>query len=619
MDWTTLLRVQQADFIQRMKSGYLLHCEQVGNYSELTLISDDKLKQLRDFCWEMAEKYKQKSSVRDLFINNLKGKLGEEVIKAYLSELITEVDYEKRIGGDGKVDFTLTSNSDIGIQVKTRHATNIDTVRWSITDQEINKNTVVACILIKEEVSEAQSKYSLILVGFLPTSMIQSRNGKAMIEMKDLLFGGGLRSYLEYQAHSQTVQQGHTYSITENQILPSPLNEFPDLVVSLQLLQDAVNLKQKIAICGDYDGHSMTTIALLLRGLRWLGAQVDYAIPSRMHEGFGINNRIVEEFYREGVKLIIIINGIYAYEAVSKARQLGLKVIIIDYHENLQKLPLANTILNSKVLEQFSPYYCLTSIGIAFILVVSLTQQLGCKQGLIKPMLDLFLLGILAEIDDPVPLIGANQLWVKQGIHQILQSRLIGVQALIQVSGLCEIKKALELEDVASYLGFPIDAIGRVGNPQTVIELLTTDDIGIALERAMQCETIKDSCLQMCEEIEQEAIEQIKIRKINIVQDNILTLVKLGWHHGVIGIVASSLVKRYQVPVFIGTYEDDNTIRGSARGTPNFDVFEALIECKDLLGKYGGNKRCGGFSLPCANLELFRSRLCKYAAAFYRS
>ncbi|MEB3178771.1 MAG: hypothetical protein VKL59_07070 [Nostocaceae cyanobacterium] len=111
IDWTTPLKAQQADFIERVKSGCLLHCELEGKHSELTVISGERLKQLRDFCWEMAEKYKRMSPVRDVFINNLKGKLGEEVVKSRLGDFVTEVDYAKRLGGDGKVDFTLTSDS----------------------------------------------------------------------------------------------------------------------------------------------------------------------------------------------------------------------------------------------------------------------------------------------------------------------------------------------------------------------------------------------------------------------------------------------------------------------------------------------------------------------------
>jgi len=196
MDWTTLLRSQQADFIQRLKSGHLLHCETEGKHSELTVISGERLKHLLEFCWEMAEKYKQTSLVREVFINNLKGKLGEEVVKARLADFVTEVDYEKRLGGDGKVDFTLTSAPDVGIQVKARHGS-IDTIKWAITPEEVEKNAILVCILIQEEVSETQAEYNLSMAGFLPTNMIPVLTNGARFGIHELLYSGGLRSYLE--------------------------------------------------------------------------------------------------------------------------------------------------------------------------------------------------------------------------------------------------------------------------------------------------------------------------------------------------------------------------------------------------------------------------------------
>ncbi|BAZ10105.1 single-stranded-DNA-specific exonuclease RecJ [Calothrix sp. NIES-4071] len=420
----------------------------------------------------------------------------------------------------------------------------------------------------------------------------------------------------------------------ESLSLPSPLEDFPDLAVSLELLENAIASQAKIAICGDYDADGMTSTALLLRSLRHLGAQVDYAIPSRMHEGYGVNKRIIEEFHSEGVELILTVdNGIAAVEPIARARELGIDVIVTDHHDIPQKLPPANAILNPKLIREDSPYRGVAGVGVAYILAVSLAEQLGqANSDITTQMLELFTLGTIADL---APLTGVNRRWVQSGLKVLPKSNLAGIQALIQISGVearptsntniltpdftnpkSKIKnqKSLKPEDIGFRLGPRINAIGRIADPQIVIELLTTDDMGIALERAMQCETINRQRQDMCKQIEEEAIEYVETRYIaSLTADRVLLIVCPNWHHGVIGIVASRLVERYGVPVFIGTYEDEGHIRGSARGIPEFNVFEALEHCHDLLGKYGGHKAAGGFSIPAENLELVHSRLSEFA------
>ncbi|MBO3457796.1 MAG: DHH family phosphoesterase [Aetokthonos hydrillicola CCALA 1050] len=454
----------------------------------------------------------------------------------------------------------------------------------------------------------------------------------------------------------QTVAEAQMFLNPEIVTLPSPLDEFPDLAISIELLENAIASQEKIVICGDYDADGMTSTALLLRSLQWLGADVKYDIPSRMHEGYGINKRIVEQCYSEGVRLILTVdNGISALEPIALARELGLKVIVTDHHDIPPQLPLANAILNPKLIPESSIYRGVAGVGVAYILAVSLAKQMGQTQGIVSQMLELFTLGTIADL---APLIGVNRRWVKRGLQQLPKSKLAGVQALIQVAGVQGVGKAgeageqrsrgaleqrskgdklvgsvgnsrevksLKPEDIGFRLGPRINAIGRIGNPQTVIELLTTDDMGIALERAMQCESINRQRQEMCTQIEQEAIaivEELYLKSLQ--QDRVLVIVEHNWHHGVIGIVASRLVERYGVPVFIGTYETTGEtdtssvnvsqhVRGSARGIPEFDVFGALEYCRDLLGKFGGHKAAGGFSLPAENLLALRSRLSEFA------
>ena len=439
-----------------------------------------------------------------------------------------------------------------------------------------------------------------------------------------------------------TIEEAQVFLNPESIKLPSPIEEFPDLEIALNLLQTTISQNQKIAICGDYDADGMTSTALLLRSFKHLGAKVDYAIPSRMQEGYGINERIIEEFHQEEVSLILTVdNGISAYQPIARARELGLNVIITDHHDIPPKLPLANAILNPKLISETSPYRGVAGVGVAYILAVSLAKRLEKLSGLTNLLLELFTLGTIADL---APLTGVNRRWVKRGLQLLPHSQLAGIRALIQVSDVkaqeqgnlkeTRNQKSLKPDDIGFRLGPRINAVGRIADPQIVIELLTTDDKEVAAIRAKQCQEINQTRQELCAKIEQEAIAWCEESQINFEEERVLVVVQPGWHHGVVGIVASRLVERYGVPVFIGSYEEEqeseadlamppgmmspsysttSTIRGSARGIPEFHVFEGLQFCDDLLGKYGGHKAAGGFSLPGENLDKFRSRLSEFA------
>jgi single-stranded-DNA-specific exonuclease len=412
----------------------------------------------------------------------------------------------------------------------------------------------------------------------------------------------------------ETIEQAELFIHPETAELPSPLTEFPDLEMSLDILVAAIEQKSKIAICGDYDADGMTSTALLLRALSALGADVDYAIPSRMSDGYGINKRIVEEFHSEGVKLIITVdNGISAVDAIARAIELGLQVIITDHHDLPQILPPANAILNPKLIAEASVYRAIAGVGVAYLLALELSARLN-KPSLSDELLELFTLGTIADL---APLTGINRRLVKQGLQLLPNSQVTGIQALIEMSGTkggtVAKNTAMKPEDIGFRLGPRINAIGRIDDPQIIINLLTTNDMGVALARAIQCEQVNKQRQDMCAAIEQEAIDLIEQGDYQIKQNRVLVIVHPGWHHGVIGIVASRLVERYGVPVFIGTNEDEHHIRGSARSIPEFDVFHALQYCHNLLGKYGGHRAAGGFSMPTENLERVKQGLSEFA------
>ena len=417
-----------------------------------------------------------------------------------------------------------------------------------------------------------------------------------------------------------TTNDAHAYIEPESQDLPSPLSEFKDLAASVELIKEAIASEEQIAICGDYDADGMTSTALLLRALKHLGANVNYAIPSRMKDGYGINKRIVEEFAENGVGLILTVdNGISAYEPIARAIELGLSVIITDHHDLPEKLPPADAILNPKLLPDSSPYKGLAGVGVAYILAIATARSLGKLKGLTNPILELFTLGTIADL---APLVGVNRRWLKRGLRALPNSQLVGVQALMEVAEINEAQKQLKPDDIGFRLGPRINAVGRIGDPQMVIELLTTDDPNVALVQADKCEQTNRKRRQLCEQIEKEAIALVESTPIPWKENRVLVVVSAGWHHGVIGIVASRLVERYGVPVFIGTYEDHEEdkkskkplmIRGSARSIDEFNVFDALNYCGDLLGKYGGHRAAGGFSFLAKNLAKVEARLSEFA------
>ncbi len=248
-----------------------------------------------------------------------------------------------------------------------------------------------------------------------------------------------------------TPELAHQFIEPESLNLPSPLDEFPDLAKSVALLQEAIELEDKIAICGDYDADGMTSTALLLRALKHLGANVDYAIPSRMKDGYGINKRIVEEFANEGVGLILTVdNGIAAYEPIAHAVELGLSVIITDHHDLPPQLPPADAILNPKLLPVTSPYWGLAGVGVAYILAIATAQNMGKLKGLTDRLLELFTLGTIADL---APLIGVNRRWLKRGLRALPKSQLSGIQALMQVAGINDAQKELQPDDIGFRLG----------------------------------------------------------------------------------------------------------------------------------------------------------------------
>ncbi len=418
--------------------------------------------------------------------------------------------------------------------------------------------------------------------------------------------------------------------------LPDPKQEFPDLIVSIDCIELAIKNGDRIVICGDYDVDGMTSTAVLIRTLRLLGGDVEYEIPDRMTEGYGIKSRIVNKCHDFNVKLIITVdNGITAYDEIALAKSLNISVIVTDHHDvpkDPNKIPPATAILNPKYqVDPNSPYVTIAGVGVAYILALELSDRFGRRAELENPLLELFTLGTIADL---ASLAGINRRLVKKGLRLLSQSKVIGIIALINETGITKDKKTgLKPEAIGFGLGPRINAIGRIGNPQVIIDLLTCEDMGEAIALAQECEATNKKRQDLCKAIEQEAIAHITKKEaegFDLTQERVLVIVdrevqeefpiakRTGWHHGVIGIVASRLLERYCVPVFIGSYEENKSteadnvegnIRFSVRGIPQFDVFKSLEYIIPIRLNGGGHRAAGGFTLPTANLGKLRTAL----------
>jgi single-stranded-DNA-specific exonuclease len=313
--------------------------------------------------------------------------------------------------------------------------------------------------------------------------------------------------------------------------LPDSKLVFPDLLTSIAQIEQVIKDGDRITICGDYDVDGMTSTALLLRTLRLLGAVVEYEIPSRMAEGYGINTRIVRDCAERDVKLIITVdNGIMAYEPIALAESLGIKVIVTDHHEvpeDISKIPPATAILNPKYqVDPSSPYATIAGVGVAYVLALELSDRFGKRSELENPLLELFTLGTIADL---ASLTGINRRLVKKGLRLLTQSKVLGIIALINETQIAKDKKTgLKPEAIGFGLGPRINAIGRIGDPQVIIDLLTCDDMGQAIALAQACEATNRKRQELCQNIEQEAIAYITKRQaegFDLKQERVLVIV----------------------------------------------------------------------------------------------
>lgn len=378
---------------------------------------------------------------------------------------------------------------------------------------------------------------------------------------------------------------------------------FKDMVKIMRRLEEALKLKQKILVYGDYDADGVTGTALLYKVLKLFGFDVLVHIPSR-EQGYGLHKEIIEKAAANNVTLIITVDcGITAIEEAIQAAGYDIDMIITDHHEPPEELPAALGILNPKVPDSGYPFKELAGVGVAFKLVQAIYKNFNCsleRFGSEREYLDLVALGTIADI---VPLTGENRILVKYGLQEMENSNHAGIQALLAECGLNG--KKLKAGQISFMVAPRINAAGRMDTARLALNLLLEDEYEEALEIARELNR-ENYQRQLTE---RKILQEAESNLSGHVPD-VIVLSSPDWHHGVIGIVASRLVERFRRPVYL-IAEEGEIGKGSARGIPNYHVLDELIKQDTLLLKYGGHKQAAGFSLPISNIEAFRTGLNK--------
>ncbi len=381
------------------------------------------------------------------------------------------------------------------------------------------------------------------------------------------------------------------------------------MYVAVKRIFSAIESKEKIFIFGDYDVDGINGVAMLYLFLKSIGGNLDYYVPDRFTEGYGLSKTGIDNAKGKNTKLLITVDcGITAVEQVEYANSLNIDVIICDHHKPSEKLPNALAILDALIPNNDYPYKFLCGTGVAFKLIHALILQTTNNKNIQEEKLLQFLQHVvLATAADIVPLVDENRVLIKIGLKLLNKTPLIGINCLVNNSGM-KLGK-ISSGDIVFRIAPRINAAGRIGNANRAIKLLITDDLNEATEIAQILESENTNRKKIDEETFLEA-QQLADEMISQINPPVLVLHKNHWHPGVIGIVASRIVEKYYRPTILLT-TIDGKIKGSARSIEGFDIHSALLKVQDKLISFGGHKYAAGVSIEECKFEEFQKSLCK--------
>lgn len=414
----------------------------------------------------------------------------------------------------------------------------------------------------------------------------------------------------------QTTGEARRFLAPELKELLDP-EQLPGAVAAGRRLAAGVRAGHKIVIYGDYDVDGVTATAILWHGLSLAGADVDFYIPSRLDEGYGVNSEALEQIRADGADLVITVDcGITAAEQARRARELGLELIITDHHEPRDELPAAAVVVHPTACGGGSANPHLSGAGVAFKVAWALAREL-CGTDRVTPeyrdfLLDAMALAALGLVADVVPLVGENRVIASFGLRHLCHTNNPGLRALIEVSGLTG-KQNYDEYDVGFVLAPRLNAVGRLGHARLAVELFTR----ATEERAHQIAANLDAQNRQRRTVEQQIVKQAEAlvveRGFDRESKRAIVLASPDWHPGVIGIVASRLIDRFHRPTMLICLDGPRG-QGSGRSIPHFPLHEVLAECDEHLISHGGHAMAAGVKIEAQQVDAFADAFLAQAA-----
>lgn len=379
-----------------------------------------------------------------------------------------------------------------------------------------------------------------------------------------------------------------------------------DMEKAVDRIISAVSSKERIIIFGDYDVDGITSTSILYDFLSKFGADVGYYIPDRKEEGYGLSKLALDKVIQDGVSLIITVDcGITAFEEVKYINDKHVDIIITDHHECKEELPVAYALVNPCRHDCAYPFKELAGVGVVFKLVRALSQKMGIEDQAIN-YIDLVALGTVADV---VTLLDENRIIVKYGLQKIENSLNKGLKALIDISGAKD--KQITSYTIGFLLAPRINAAGRIGDATRAVKLLTTDNENEAITIAKELNEQNIYRQETEQGIFCDVLAKIE-SSVDLEKEKVIVVWGEGWHHGIIGIVASKITDSYNRPCILIAVEDGMG-KGSGRSIEGFNLFEALSHCTSLLEKFGGHELAAGLSIQEESIEKLKKMINEYA------